>query len=275
MKNDDLGERMKEYEGQESDRRFTKLLPIVARLDGRAFHTFTKGMERPYDKRFMNLMIETTKYLVQETNACVGYTQSDEISLAWHSSSYKSQIFFDGRIMKMTSILAAMATLYFNKHLPDHFSPDSGYLNKEPMFDCRVWYLPNVEEATNVFLWREEDAMANSLLMLAQHYHSHKEMFNKSSHELHDMVFKKGDNWNNYPPSFKRGTYIQRVEVKEKLSEEDLKSLPEKHNARTNPDLEFTRTKYQVLDLPPLIKISNRCEVLFQGAKPMPMEGVN
>ena len=89
---DPLGDRMKDYEGRETKRRFLPLLPVCARLDGRAFHTWTKNLERPFDKRFVNLMRDVTSYLVQETNAVVGYTQSDEISLVFYSPDPKSQI---------------------------------------------------------------------------------------------------------------------------------------------------------------------------------------
>jgi len=100
---DSLGDRMKLYESAEASRRFMPLLPVLARIDGRCFSSFTKGMERPYDSVMTDMMIATTAALVSETNACMGYTQSDEITLAWHSTDLKSQIFFDGRIMKMTS----------------------------------------------------------------------------------------------------------------------------------------------------------------------------
>src|SRR3990167_4790930 len=104
--NDNLGNRMKSYES-EYDRRLMKLLPAFARIDGSAFHNFTKGMNRPYDTRLSDLMIDTTAWLVRETNACMGYSQSDEITLAWYSPDNISQIYFDGRICKMNSILAA------------------------------------------------------------------------------------------------------------------------------------------------------------------------
>jgi tRNA(His) 5'-end guanylyltransferase len=163
----EFGDRMKIFEAQESDRRFLPLLPICARLDGKCFSKFTKDMDRPYDKKMSDLMIEVTKYLVEETNACMGYTQSDEISLVWYSDDIKSQIFMDGRIQKMTSILAAMASVRFNSLLPQYF-PNK--VDKEPVLDCRVWSCPTLMEATNQLLWREQDAAKNSISMAARHY---------------------------------------------------------------------------------------------------------
>src|SRR5437762_3424111 len=99
--NDALGDRMKLYEGAEVDRRLMPLLPALARLDGRSFHNFTKHAKRPFSEVTHQLMVTVTRHLVEETGAAIGYTQSDEIQLAWYSSEMKSQIFFDGRIQKM------------------------------------------------------------------------------------------------------------------------------------------------------------------------------
>ena len=140
---DTLGDRMKLYEGKEADRRFLPLLPVIARIDGRSFSSFTRGMRRPYDEIMATCMIETTEYLVKETNACIGYTQSDETSLAWYSDDIKSQIFFDGRIMKMTSQLAALGTLKFNQLIQERYPL---YSKKNPTFDARVWQVSNLEK---------------------------------------------------------------------------------------------------------------------------------
>jgi len=266
---DALGDRMKEYEGRESNRTLIPLLPAMARLDGRAFHSFTKGMDRPYDDRMISLMVETTKSLVAETNAVCGYTQSDEISLAWLSKDYKNQIFFDGRIMKMTSILASLATLYFNTSIKHHFDDPMLYEEQYPVFDCRVWNVPNIEEGANVFLWREKDATRNSIQMAAQNQYSHKQLMNKNCSELQEMLFQKGINWNDYPDRFKRGTYIQRKKVKRKFFCDELEKLPKNHDVFKNPELEVERTDYVQLELPPLGRVINRAEVLFYGAEPI------
>ena len=105
------------YEGIEAGRRFIPTLPVMARMDGRGFSKFTKGMNRPYDERMSAAMVETTVALVKATGACFGYSQSDEITLVWHSIDVKSQVFFDGRIQKMTSQLAALATLFFYRQV--------------------------------------------------------------------------------------------------------------------------------------------------------------
>ena len=107
---EELGDRMKSYE-QRFSSRFLPMIPTLIRLDGRAFHSFTKGMDRPYDERFRTCMVETMRALVEETNARCGYTQSDEITLLLHSDDAKSQIWFDGRFAKIISQSAALAIL--------------------------------------------------------------------------------------------------------------------------------------------------------------------
>ena len=159
---DQFGDRMKLYEHQEAGRRVLPLLPVCARIDGKGFSKFTKGLQRPYDTRLVELMCQTTAYLVQETQACIGYTQSDEISLVWYSDEYKSQIFFDRRVQKMVSVIASITTAFFNAHLAEHLPEKAGEL---ALFDCRVWQVPTLEEAANTVLWREFDATKNSISM--------------------------------------------------------------------------------------------------------------
>lgn len=264
---DDLGDRMKMYEGMEAGRRLMPLAPILARIDGRAFHAFTRGMDRPFDGRFVDCMTATTAFLVRETNACMGYTQSDEITLAWHSTNIKSQVWFDGRIHKMVSQLAAQATLEFNARarilLP-------GFAHRRPTFDARVWSVPNRTEGANVFLWREWDATKNSISMAASALYSHNELHTKASADKHDMLMAMGINWNDYQARFKRGVYVQRRVLTTPFTAEEIALLPPKHHARANPDLTVERSEWRVIDLPPLASISNREAVVFDGAAAVP-----
>lgn len=269
---DDLGDRMKLYEGMEAGRRLMPLLPAMARIDGRAFHSFTKGMERPFDAVFSGCMVDTTAALVRDTGACMGYTQSDEITLAWHASTTQSQIWFDGRVAKMTSQLAAQATLIFYRLVLERMPQ---YANRLPTFDARVWNVPNRAEGANVFLWREWDATKNSVSMAASAHYSHKSLLGKNSSQKHDMLHAKGVNWNDYPAMFKRGAYVQRRTVAVPFSAEELDMLPAKHKARTNPALVVERSLCAVLDMQPLGTVANREAVIFDGAGPMSAERFN
>lgn len=264
---DDLGDRMKGYEMAENGRRCMPLLPILARIDGRSFSRFTQGLERPFDRRLSELMIDTVKFLVRETNAACGYTQSDEITLAWYSPTTDSQVIFDGRISKLLSVLAGMTTAYFNRHLPARLPAE--YADKLPHFDARVWNVPNLEEAANVFLWRELDAVKNSIQMASRHHYSHKQLDGKNTAEMLEMLRAKDVDWDDFPDFFKRGTYVQRRKTSRKFTTDELERLPALHEARKDPDLMVERTDYVALELPPLLRVDNRVGVLFRGEAPV------
>jgi tRNA(His) guanylyltransferase len=263
---DDMGDRMKMYEMAEAGRRCMPLLPILARIDGRSFSKFTHGLQRPFDRRLSQLMIDTVKYLVRETNAACGYTQSDEITLAWYAATFDSQVIFDGRISKLCSVLASLTTVYFNRHLPAHLPAE--YADRLPHFDARVWTVPNLEEAANVFLWREFDATKNSISMAARAHYSHKQLDNKNGGEMLAMLKDKGANWDDFPDFFKRGTYVQRRKTLRKFTVDELDRLPPLHEARKDPELMVERTDYVALELPPLARVGNRVGLLFHGEDP-------
>jgi tRNA(His) 5'-end guanylyltransferase len=263
---DELGDRMKMYEGAEAQRRLMPLLPVIARLDGRSFHSFTRGMDRPFDATFSSCMIDTAKALVQESGACMGYVQSDEVTLAWHSEDMRSQIYFDGRVAKMTSQLAAQATLTFYRLVLERMPK---YADRKPTFDARVWNVPNRAEGANAFLWREWDATKNSVSMAASALYSHKALMGKNGSQKQDMLHEKGVNWNNYPALFKRGAYIQRRTKSIPFSAEEISKLPALHAARANPGLVVERSVVSVLDMPPFGTVTNREDVIFGGAVPV------
>ena len=241
-------------------------IPVIARLDGKGFSKFTKGLKRPYDERLSRLMIETTKYLVKETNANCGYTQSDEITLMWYSERYESEIYFSGKLFKMISDLSSMCSVFFNRELPNYL-PEKIHLM--PRFDCRVYNVPSLDEAVNSFYWREKDATKNSVSMTASHYYSHNFLHGKNGSEKQELLFQKGVNWNDYPSFFKRGTYVQRKRILTKFSIEELEKLPMKHNARKNPETLIERWVVDVVDLPPLSTIKNKVDVVVFGENPI------
>lgn len=260
-----LGDRMKDYESKHQSKLLPNI-PAIVRIDGKAFHSFCKGLNRPYDCHLSSLMVLTMEYLVYETNANCGYTQSDEISLVYYTDNYNSQIFFNGRVEKMCSVLSSMATYTFNKNLPD-FLPEKK--NIPALFDCRVFNTPSLDEAANYFLWRERDAVKNSIAMAAQTVYSHKELHKKNGSDMQEMLFQKGINWNDYPDFFKRGTYARRVEKSIPFSSEELSRLPKKHKARENPKLLIKRKVVESENLPILSSIKNKVGVLIYGESPI------
>jgi tRNA(His) guanylyltransferase len=265
MSQDALGDRMKLYEGL-TGHHLLPLAPAVARIDGRAFHTFTRGLHRPYDGRLSTLMQATTQHLVEEYDALVGYTQSDEISLLWCQETFKSELPFGGRVQKLVSNLAGSAAAYFNKHLATVI-PEKAH--RLPGFDARVFSLPTRDEAANYFLWRVRDAEKNSVQMAAQHHFSHAELQGKHGDEQQEMLFTRaGVNWNDYPEFFKRGTFVRRVVSRVPFSPDEVEKLPPKHDARKNPALLVERHVFRVVSVPPFGRVINRVAFLFEGADP-------
>lgn len=204
-----LGDRIKLYEKMETSERFMPMLPIYARIDGRSFSKFTKGMTKPYDRTLSKIMMEVTKYLVEETGACIGYTQSDEISLVFFQKSMESDVFFSAKKQKMVSVLAALATAKFIELALKMFPEECS--KRLPVFDCRVFQVPSKVEAVNCLVWRSQDAIRNSIQMAGRAVFSHSELDRKNQSNILDMLInEKGINWNDYPKYFKEGSFWQR-----------------------------------------------------------------
>ena len=232
--NDELGRRMKEYYENIPKIKLMRRTPVIIRIDGKAFHTFTRGFKKPFDEIFMKSMQETTKYLCENIQGCVlGYTQSDEISLLLIDyKNLNSSAWFDYEVQKMCSIAASMATLAFNKAFAHEIAAqskrvyteyltdkDSNYIdslenamNKGAMFDARCFNIPK-EEVANYFYWRQLDATRNSIQMVGQANFSHKELQNKSCNDIQNMLLTQKDiNWNTMPTYQKRGSACIKYE---------------------------------------------------------------
>lgn len=258
----DLGDRMKVYERRETDRTAMPRLPIYARLDGRCFHAFTRGMERPFDPMMSEAMVELTKFLVAETHPLIGYTQSDEISLAWWATKPETQMPFGGRFFKLASCLASLATARFMALAQERWPP--AVVGRLPTFDCRVFSLPTPDELANAFLWRERDATKNAVSMAARAYYGPAALHGKSAPEMQEMLWQKGVNFNDYPAFFKRGTFVRRVTVWRELAAEELARIPERHRP-TGP---VERSEVRALEMPPFGAVTNRVDVIVDGAEP-------
>ena len=257
MKKDSLGDRMKQYEGIPK----TSLMrrnPVIIRIDGKAFHTFTRGFQRPFDDILIESMQETMKYLCENIQGCkMGYCQSDEISLLITDyETINTAAWFDYQVQKMCSIAASMATLAFNRAFDsrvdaidnDIFNGDDDYdfnylsalhkaQEKGAMFDTRCFSIPK-EEVCNYFIWRQQDCTRNSIQMVGQANFSHKELQNKSCDKIQDMLMtQKNINWNDFDTVKKRGSCCTKTgkhtvvdmktgEQKERLVWEIDKNIP-------------------------------------------------
>ena len=233
---DDLGVRMKTFYEQIPKTKLMRRCPVAIRIDGKAFHTFTRGFQKPFDEVLIKSMQETMKYLCENIQGCVlGYTQSDEITLIL--VDYKkltSSAFFDYEVQKICSIAASMATMAFNRIFAEKvkefiYNDGENYennseeyrlcsvyknaVNKGAMFDARCFNIPK-EEVTNLVYWRQLDASRNSIQMVGQANFSHKELQNKSCNDIQDMLMtQKGINWNDLPTYQKRGSCCVRNKV--------------------------------------------------------------
>lgn len=137
---DDLGRRMKEYYERISKTKLIRRTPVIIRIDGRSFHSFTKNFKRPFDDVLIKSMQQTMKYLCENIQGCVlGYHQSDEISLVLVDyQKLTSDAWFDYEIQKICSIVASMATMAFNKYFSDNVQ-DFGYdCCYDPDNDCAM-----------------------------------------------------------------------------------------------------------------------------------------
>lgn len=190
----DLDDRMKAYEHVYRPFIMPRM-PVIIRVDGKAFHTLTRGCERPFDVPLMDAMNHTAQCLVSEIqNARLAYVQSDEISiLLVDYNKYTSQQWFGGNLNKMVSLSAAIATLNFSKAF-----------GRDAYFDSRVFVLPE-REVANYFSWRQEDATRNSISMAAQSMYSHKELHKVNTNQMQELIFQKGVIWNDYPTRCRRG----------------------------------------------------------------------
>ena len=232
---DDLGVRMKTFYEQIPKTKLMRRCPVAIRIDGKAFHTFTRGFQKPFDEVLIKSMQETMKYLCENIQGCVlGYTQSDEITLILVDyKKFTSSAWFDYEVQKICSIAASMATMAFNKafsknveNFEQHYATEheingwygkgtSEYemcqiytkaVNKGVMFDARCFNIPK-EEVTNLVYWRQLDASRNSIQMVGQANFSHKELQNKSCNDILDMLItQKGINWSDLPAYQKRGS---------------------------------------------------------------------
>lgn len=253
---DEFGNRMKAYEAVETERRLDPHLPIYARIDGRAFSTFTRGMNRPFDQRMTNAMIETTRYLVDATHARIGYTQSDEISLVWLADEPEADVFFSGKVQKMASVLASMSAAKFARVCP------SGFENKLPHFDCRVFQLPSKTEAANAFLWRAMDARKNAISAVAQSKFSPRQLHGKRQRDMLEMLAEIGVDFETLPVEFRCGSFLRRVTSPRMLTGEELARIPIAHR----PEGPVMRSEVVKIDLPTFNQIEDREGVIFGPA---------
>lgn len=227
----DLSVRMKHYEQESVGDKLVLRCPAILRLDGRAFHSFTKDLKSPWDETFEWLMMSSAKALCEEiSTARFAYGQSDEISiLLIDYENLQTQQWFGGKVQKIVSVASSFLTAHFNSSLyeiskaisNDYYPHPLGQTSDEiwqkkvgkATFDARVFSIPK-DDVINYFVWRQKDAVRNSVQALGQYYFSHKELMNKNCDEIQEMLWQKHEvNWNDTPIYRKRGWSIYRTDM--------------------------------------------------------------
>ena len=241
--NDELGKRIKENYEKRARTYLTRRTPVAIRIDGKAFHTFTRGFQKPFDEVLVAAMQRTMKYLCENIQGAVfGYCQSDEITIILQDqATFTTDAWFDYQVQKICSVAASMATMAFNKFFEEEVNrfvynmprKDNGELygedyqqfstyyaaaTKGAMFDTRCFNIPK-EEVCNLVYWRQLDATRNSIQMVGQANFSHEALQNKTCNDIQDMLMtQKGINWNDFPTHLKRGSAC----IKEEYYEGDV-----------------------------------------------------
>lgn len=241
--NDSLGTRMKEFYEDRTRIKLPRRTYTIIRIDGKAFHTYTKGLERPFDEGLIEDMNATTAYLCKNIQgAKFGYVQSDEISLVLTDfDELGTHAWFDNNLQKMVSVAASMATSEFNRlRLMRYMKESKIFLEEEHIetfrmaqFDARAFQIPFIDEVENYFIWRQQDAVRNSISSVAQSFYSPRELNGVKTDQMQEMIFQKGINWNDYDFRKKRGAVIGKVPVE-----------------LTSGDVTYTRNKWKVLETP-------------------------
>ncbi len=256
-----LGALHKGYEAH-LEQTLTPGSPVIARLDGRSFSVFTRGLERPYDAAFAECMRATAAYLVEENHASLAYRQSDEITLVWLNQDPLKPMLFDGRVNKLVTTLAAQASVMFNRKLAELLPT---HAHKMPTLDARVCQYPTLELVVSNLLWRETDCLRNSVTNLAHVAFGHKALQGVGTEQKLARLREAGQPWEAMPEVYRRGVYLRRKSVLKQLSDAELQRIPEKHR----PQGPVVRSEVLPLTLPLLEDLANPEQALFLNEEPL------
>lgn len=262
-----LGDRMKEYELVHTQTSLIPRMPVYVRIDGRAFHTFTKGLDKPFDPDFAWIMKETTKHLHDKTNAFISYVQSDEISLCYLEPS---KMPFETRLFKLESVLAGMASAAFcvygsKTKLKDKIE------RMIPHFDCRVCQMP-LDDIPNMLLFRERDCLKNAITLVALEHFSNKQIHKKNGDEKIKMLKDIGIDFNeDIDDDFRYGSWFRRIVFQKELDSETLSKIPENQKKLDeNGKMFVTRSEVRQIKFGmPLSNMANRLAVVMGDEQPI------
>ncbi|TFL15961.1 hypothetical protein DR046_22590 [Jannaschia formosa] len=273
--NDPLGDRMKAIERTGADPQLDPARPAYARIDGRGFSRFTRGLRKPFDARMSAAIERTAAHLLEESQARAAYVQSDETSLLWALSGPGSELFFGGKPQKMASVVAGMATAALTRELLhaalDETGEMAGYAARLPHFDARVAGMADAAEAAEMIAWRGADARRNAISGLARTVFPHRAVQGKSSRDLLGTLDERGIRLDAEDPGAVNGVLLRFVPELRGLTEEERARIPEPH--RPAPDALFEpRALHRFCAVSPN-RIANLAGVLFPDEEPVLVSG--
>lgn len=249
---DHLGHKQKELEGVEAKRAVMAGLPVICRLDGKAFHTYTRGLSRPFDAGLMQCMLDACSAIFSAVHPDLIYTQSDEITVAWTSAGDNlSEFPYGGRYQKLTSILASIATCAFYKSAQQYLPSKAGLY---VAFDARVWQVAKPEDLRGNLVWRQDDAFKNAVTMAAQAHFSDHQLHGVHTDAKLNMLRDIGVDFDAFPEQFRRGAFMKRVSYKAALDADTLQRIPEAHRPAGGQEVE--RSEPRVITVPRLRKLT-------------------
>lgn len=268
-----MSKRLKTYEAVTTEIRLIEKLPIYARVDMRAGHTWCHGLQKPFDQRYAAAMQKATAYIVEKTGAAMGMTQSDEASFVWLDDT---KIPFGTRLFKLQSVLASIFTSAFIVEAGRNgLAPRIA--KSLPSFDCRVLNLPNLEEAANMVMWRSMDSVKNSITLLALEHFSNKQIHGKNGEEKIKMLAEKGVDYYAVPENLRLGSFFRRETYEKTLAPVELAKIPEKQRILDeNGEMKVVRSHVVAFSPKmPLTEIANKPGALFMSEEPIRKENSN
>lgn len=269
MKSDPLGDKVKAFEDASNEQAFAPNAFLLARVDGRAFHTFTKGMGKPADLWLLDSMIHATIETASDFKSRLAYVQSDEATFCWrYETPAHGSLPFNGRIQKLCSLIAGIFSASFIDGLMARDPKRYLELGRVPAFDCRIWEVPSAQDQVEAFAWREKDAVKNAVSSAASTVATATELAGMKHRERLALLEARGFDWESLPLAFRSGAYIRRQSRMSEIDAETLAKIPPAK--RPAPGALFLRHETAVDPrLLSIHQVYNAYEFFAHGAEPL------
>jgi tRNA(His) 5'-end guanylyltransferase len=260
MKSDPLGDKVKALEDVANEHAFEPNAFLIARVDGRAFHTFTRGMAKPADLWLLDSMVHATVETAADFKSRLAYVQSDEATFCWHyETPAHGSLPFNGRVQKLCSLIAGVFSACFIDGLVARDPKRYLELGRVPAFDCRIWAVPGAAEQAEAFAWREKDAVKNAVSMAACTVASPSELAGMKHRERLALLEERGFDWEGLPLAFRAGAYVRRQSRMGEIDAETLAKIPPakrpaagslflRHETAIDPKLQSIHQVYNALE---------------------------